>query len=362
MNPPSRPRGDLRLVLAAGLSNGFATLTGWPFGFYAPLAVLAAGTGSFGQSLELSRQRLLGTLLGSAVLVGIQLLRPALPFPLAIGLGLALLRLLGQTFGLVVGYKVGGVVLVMGLTAHAQQLPSWIPLRLFWTLFGLLVAALSIRLFWPSQALAQVQVLWSELLTGLIQALRAPRLGGGRDRQSRLRSQLGRIRGLRPRLDLEFGTAPLENRSRLLLVRLEPTASLLIGALGDLRLSGIDAEAPAPLRALEALEVSVLAAVADRLDVHRRSLLRGSHGVLSAGPFIVPPEWAAADSLLLDPALLQLDPLRLRRLALNLQACRQAVRAVEELERGLSGGRTGFWGGLPFLSAGGPTTSARSDS
>ena len=104
MTPPLLPRGDLRLVLAASLSNGFATLTGWPFGFYAPLAVLAAGTGSFGQSLELSRQRLLGTLLGSAVLVGIQLLRPALPFPLAIGLGLGLLRLFGQKLGLVVGY------------------------------------------------------------------------------------------------------------------------------------------------------------------------------------------------------------------------------------------------------------------
>lgn len=62
-------RRELRLALTAGLGNGFAFLSGLPYGVYVPLAVLAVGTDSYGSSLRLGRQRLLGTLLGALLLV-----------------------------------------------------------------------------------------------------------------------------------------------------------------------------------------------------------------------------------------------------------------------------------------------------
>ena len=57
-------RRDLRMALTAGLGNGFGYLSGIPFGFYVPLAVLASAGGTYGASLELGRQRILGTILG----------------------------------------------------------------------------------------------------------------------------------------------------------------------------------------------------------------------------------------------------------------------------------------------------------
>ena len=61
-------RRDLRMALTAGLGNGFGYLSGIPFGFYVPLAVLASAGGTYGTSLELGRQRILGTILGGALL------------------------------------------------------------------------------------------------------------------------------------------------------------------------------------------------------------------------------------------------------------------------------------------------------
>ena len=41
-------RRDLRMALTAGLGNGFGYLSGIPFGFYVPLAVLASAGGTYG--------------------------------------------------------------------------------------------------------------------------------------------------------------------------------------------------------------------------------------------------------------------------------------------------------------------------
>ena len=62
-------RAELRLAVTAGLANGFASISGLPYGMYMPLAVLAVCTGTYGGSLELGRQRLLGSALGSVVLL-----------------------------------------------------------------------------------------------------------------------------------------------------------------------------------------------------------------------------------------------------------------------------------------------------
>ena len=61
-------RRDLRMAFTAGLGNGFSYLSGIPFGYYVPLAVFATAGGTYGASLELGRQRILGTILGGALL------------------------------------------------------------------------------------------------------------------------------------------------------------------------------------------------------------------------------------------------------------------------------------------------------
>ena len=111
-------RRDLRMALTAGLGNGFGYLSGIPFGFYVPLAVLASAGGTYGASLELGRQRILGTILGGALLYVSFWGLKDIPMALAIALTLGSLRLLGGLLKLKVGYKVGGLIVVMGWLVH----------------------------------------------------------------------------------------------------------------------------------------------------------------------------------------------------------------------------------------------------
>ena len=72
--PPStaRPwvlRSDLRLVLVTGLGAGFGLLSPMGFGYYIPLTTAAVLTSSYGNSLNLSIQRMLGSVLGVVVLM-----------------------------------------------------------------------------------------------------------------------------------------------------------------------------------------------------------------------------------------------------------------------------------------------------
>jgi uncharacterized membrane protein YccC len=148
-------RNALRTALTASLGNGFASITGLPDGQYVALAVLAVSSGTYGTSFELGRQRLLGTVLGSVLLlIGFECLQG---LPIAVGLAITLgcLRLLGGLLGLKVGYKVGGMIVVMGWLVHEGNLASWIPLRFFWTALGVVLTVLSLRLFWPARGIAQ---------------------------------------------------------------------------------------------------------------------------------------------------------------------------------------------------------------
>lgn len=89
-------------------------------------------------------------------------------------------------------------VVISGWLSHDQQLDSWIPLRLFWTAFGILIALLSLRLFWPSTARQQQRQGLLQLLVDLGQTLQetvnpAP--------EAERRRSLGqRLRGLRQNL------------------------------------------------------------------------------------------------------------------------------------------------------------------
>ena len=163
-------RSNLRLTLTVAVVQGFASLTGLADITYASLAVLSVSVGTYGETFELGRQRLIGTLIGALVVL---IAYPALRgLPLVVGLPLALLftRLVAGGLRLTVGYSVGCMVVVMGWLVHASQLDSWVPLRLFWTLFGVLMALWSLRLFWPALARRQQQEGLIKLLGQLQQA------------------------------------------------------------------------------------------------------------------------------------------------------------------------------------------------
>jgi len=129
-------RNALRTALTAGLGNGFAFITGLADGQYVALAVLSVSGGTYGGSIELGRQRLLGTVLGSILLlIGYECLKG---LPLAVGLAITVgcLRLLGGALGLKVGYKVGGMIVVMGWLVHEGSLATWIPAQPAFVLAG----------------------------------------------------------------------------------------------------------------------------------------------------------------------------------------------------------------------------------
>ncbi|MCT0225660.1 FUSC family protein [Synechococcus sp. CS-1328] len=352
-------RDELRLVVTTGLTNALGVLAPLGFGFYATLAVLAVGTGTYGNSLRLGRQRLLGTLLGAAVLVVTKQCLQELPLALALGLALGLMRAMGEWLGLRVGYKVGGLVLVMGWLVHGDDLDWWIPLRLFWTCVGILMALLSLRLFWPSQAVTQTRSQWNVLLGSLAEGLEAAAaqlyLGGATakpahaakpssaatpttqsDPQHRrtveLRRQLGLLRRGRPMVEAELGDHP----SRHPLLRgfslLEDACSSLIGALDTLERQPPPLGQVASLTALRLAEAELLEAAAAQLGQWRRIVLQPGESLKPPPPFQAPASWSVADHWLRDPSFATMDLGRLQRIARRLMACQQVLSCLLHCE------------------------------
>jgi uncharacterized membrane protein YccC len=193
-------RDTVRLAATVTVVNGFASLTGLPFALYASLAVLSVTVGNYGNTLELGRQRLVGTTVGAVVVFFGYRAWGDLPLVVALPLALLLARLIAGSFRLTVGYTVCCFVVVMGWLTHDQQLDSWIPLRLLWTAFGILMALLSLRLFWPSRARIQQREGLLQLLVDLGDALQqvVQHPPDAIQSQAQLRRQLGQqIRSLR---------------------------------------------------------------------------------------------------------------------------------------------------------------------
>jgi hypothetical protein len=158
MKTESVLRKDLRMALSIGLSAGLIIVLGLPDAVYGPLAVSASLGATVGNSWRLALERILGTFLGAiSVEITYHTLNNAVPTPVGVAIGLGLMGLICKHLGLQVGYRVGGIVVVMGYTAHAIDLNQWIPMRIITTLIGLSVALLAINLFWPSRALTQHQ-------------------------------------------------------------------------------------------------------------------------------------------------------------------------------------------------------------
>ena len=167
--PHSKPwftRQELRLVLITGLSAGFGLLSSIPYGFYLPLTTAAVLSSTYGSSMKLGIQRLMGSLMGVIILI-IFTKCLDLPLPLGLGLALASTRLLGGILGLQVGYKVAGTIIVMGWLVHEQVETIWGPIRLFWTGLGIVISLLACQWIWPSQTIPQLHQQFASLLDAL---------------------------------------------------------------------------------------------------------------------------------------------------------------------------------------------------
>ncbi|QNI88063.1 FUSC family protein [Synechococcus sp. ROS8604] len=132
-------RQDLRLAVVTGLSAGLGLLSPIPYGYYSPLTTTAVLASTYGNSLRLGIQRLLGSLMGVIVLI-IFTRGMELPLPLGLGLALATTRLFGGILGLQVGCKVAGNIIVMEWLVHEQVETVWGPIRLFWTGLGIVIS------------------------------------------------------------------------------------------------------------------------------------------------------------------------------------------------------------------------------
>ena len=338
-------RNALRTVFTAGLGNAFASLSGVGDSQYVSLAVLAVSTGTYGGALALGSQRVLGTALGSVLLlIGYEGLR-GLPMPLALAITLGALRLLGGLLKLQVGYKVGGIVIVMGWLVHEGDLASWIPIRFFWTSFGVLITLLALRLFWPARGLDSSMTQVAGLLDHLqscfcdLAAQVDPAITGqgadpiGISRYRALRNQLVAIRRQRPALLQELGTLPERHPATLMMDNFEATASRLITLVGGLVREPPTLQDPQLVVQLHQAEAELLHAMAGQLG-QWEGRIRGRRGLPK------PPEaglealrsWQELDQELSDPTANTASLERLERIASRLMLCRQAEQAIRDGE------------------------------
>jgi hypothetical protein len=353
VNPQRWPalvrRADVRLALTAGLTNGFVTFTGLAYGYYATLAVLAVTSGTFGTAVGLGRQRVLGSVLGVLVLVAFYGGLKSLPFPLGIALALGLQRLLGGLLKLQVGYKVGGMIIVMGWLVHHSQLTLWVPLRLFWTVFGVLISVASLRLLWPSSALRNTWEGWADVLSQLAGALRSaasdavdpdPTAQARANTRSAvpIRNRMMAVRSLRPALLDELGGSGSTHPALPLLTRIDECCSRLVGVLDGLELRHPH-HPMGQLTPIREGEAALLNSLAGQLEQWVGSLRdhesRPSRGLppVPPQPLQLPEPWLRAEDQLNDPAVNTATLQRLRRVAGRLQLLRQAVDAMESTER-----------------------------
>lgn len=337
-------RNSLRTMLTAGLGNGFASLTGVVDSQYVALAVLSVSSGTYGAALELGRQRMAGTVLGSVLLlVGYGGLH-TLPMPVGIAITLGCLRLLGGLLKLQVGYKVGGLIVVMGWLVHQGNLASWLPLRFFWTAFGVLLTLLSLRLLWPARGMDISLNLYADLLAQIQSCFRelsrrvmgdASAIDNGSYR--RLRALLLALRRQRPALLQELGMMPERQPGVRLLSSFDATASRLITMVGGMVQQAPPLEDDQLVQRLHRSEAELLLAMADQLQ-RWETQIRNRRGLPQppACGLVVPTSWEELRHELNDPQANSASLQRLERIASRLLLCRQAEQAIRDGENSWS--------------------------
>ena len=334
-------RDNLRLALTVAVVNGFATLTGLAFAMYASLAVLSVTVGNYGNTLELGRQRLIGTTIGAIVVFFGYRAWGHLPVLVALPLALLLARLIAGSLRLTVGYSVCCFVVIMGWLTHEQQLDSWIPLRLFWTAFGIIMALLSLRLFWPSRARIEQRLGLLQLLVDLGQTLQeylhntpvAQRRRALTHRLRELRNNLLSLRDQRVNALRELGPLAAQHPVAQLWELLDQACEALMLDLDELRrLQAPDWQAWG-LKPQHAAAVSYSRAVADRL-LRWQAVLRRSIGVQA--PPQEPRPSLPVQSLRTakaDQAYAQLTPEHLQCVASRLVVLNRIDHTLESTER-----------------------------
>lgn len=336
-------RDTLRLAGTVMVVNGFASLTGLAFSTYASLAVLSVTVGNYGNTLELGRQRLIGTLLGGIVVFFGYRAWGHLPVLVALPLALLLVRALAGWLRLTVGYGVSCFVVIMGWLGHEQQLDSWIPLRLLWTAFGILLALLSLRLFWPSRARMQQRLGLLQLLVDLGNTMQRCVDRQAHQQQQRralgeqlrgLRNQLLALRDQRQAALLELGSLAGQHPVAQLWDLLDRACEALILDLDELR------RLPTPHWQSWGLELHHHTALRFSSAVAER-LLRWQQ-VLSSSMQLLPPPAEARPCLdleaLLQPidrqALGSLSPQQLEGIASQLMVLHRIDQTLADTERG----------------------------
>jgi uncharacterized membrane protein YccC len=275
--PPLITRDELRLALTAGLTAGLGITLGLPDPVYGPLAVAAVLGGTVGASRTLGLQRMLGTLMGGVILLILYpTLSPIVPMPIGVAIALASTRLFGGWLGLHSGYKVAGLVVSVGWTAHAASIITWVPIRLLLTLLGVLMSLAAISWFWPSRAMDRRQALSVQLYREFATAYREQaallrqgdgvRGARGLERRNHLLGLILAQQSQRPEAVAELGNDRLGERLGRLWDRQEQLWSELIATYRTLlRLPPLPRchGALAPLIEAEAV---LLEAAADRLE------------------------------------------------------------------------------------------------
>jgi uncharacterized membrane protein YccC len=252
-------RNAVVLALAAGLVSVFQLKEC----LFLVLAVLLTVQGSIGKGLVAGRERIVGTLCGTAAcLLVLGLLRlPGVP---AAGLGLGLVRVLGHGLGLGSGFIVGGHVVAGSVAHHSADWPAYVALRSLETLAGVLVGMVAARWILPVRASHQLQLAIDRWQAGLAEAVRAAEPAP---------TGLQLLRDCRNRLldDLSFAREelPHEARARDLAAQWDRKlfhGAALLGCLRDLgNLQPLAALTPAESERLAATCREVMDRSADRL-------------------------------------------------------------------------------------------------
>ena len=262
-------RSDLRLALVTGLGAGFGLLNSVPFGYYVPLCTAAVLSGSYGNSMKLSIQRILGSVMGVLIVL---LFSRGLQLPLALGLGLALasVRLLGGALGLQVGYKVAGNIVIMGWLVHNAEETTWGMSRLFWTAFGIVLSLWATRHIWPSGTIPSLHRQFARFIDELIEEFlleqqrledvtpsRLP-IARRRDRRTELLQKINALRQQRDHAQVELGLNPENHQLHQLWTALDLLISQLMSVLDGLRGLPAPVQSPPLIKSLHLQEAEVL--------------------------------------------------------------------------------------------------------
>ena len=262
-------RSDIRLALVTALGAGFGLLNSVPFGYYVPLSTAAVLSGSYGNSMKLSIQRILGSVMG-VVIVLLFSRSLELPLPLGLGLALACVRLLGGVLGLQVGYKVAGNIVIMGWLVHNAEESIWGMSRLFWTAFGIALSLWATRYVWPSGTIPSLHRQFASFIDELIQEFllekqrleaEAPTriaMAKRRNRRTEILQQLNALRQQRDLAQVELGLNPENHPLHQLWTELDLLISQLISVLDGLRGLPAPVQEPPSIKALHLEEADVL--------------------------------------------------------------------------------------------------------